>query len=63
MIVTARNEAPGIAATLAALAEAFPAAPIVLGDDGSRDGTATLGRLHGAEVVDGGRSRDRGIRR
>ena len=60
MIVTARNEAPGIAATLAALAEAFPAVPIVLGDDGSRDGTATLARGCGVEVVGDGRRRGKG---
>ncbi len=39
MIVAAYNEAERIAATLAALARAFPGAPLWVADDGSSDGT------------------------
>jgi glycosyltransferase involved in cell wall biosynthesis len=55
VIVTAHNEAGRIAATLAALAQAFPGAPVWLADDGSRDATPELGRSAGARVVRSGR--------
>ncbi len=51
MIVAAYNEAPRIEATLAALAAAFPGAPVWVADDGSTDATAQLARRAGARVV------------
>lgn len=51
MLVAAHNEADRLGATLAALARAFPGAPVWVADDGSRDGTAELARAAGAHVV------------
>lgn len=51
VIITARNEADRIGATLDAVGRAFPGAPVVVGDDGSVDGTATTGHARGAHVV------------
>jgi len=51
VIVAAYNEADRIAATLAALADAFPGAPVWVADDGSSDGTAALAEAAGARVV------------
>ena len=51
MIVTARDEADRIQATIAALREAFPAARLVLAESGSRDATAALAERAGVEVV------------
>jgi glycosyltransferase involved in cell wall biosynthesis len=51
VLVAAHNEAPRIAATLAALARAFPGAPIWVADDGSTDATAAIARTAGAQVV------------
>ena len=51
VIVTAYNEADRIEATLRALADGFPGAPVWVADDGSSDGTATLARAGGARVV------------
>jgi glycosyltransferase involved in cell wall biosynthesis len=51
IIVAAYDEAERIAETLAALAEAFPGAPLWLADDGSTDGTAEIARAAGARVV------------
>jgi glycosyltransferase involved in cell wall biosynthesis len=51
VIVTARNEADRLPATLAALAAAFPGARVLVADDGSTDGTAEVAAAHGAEVV------------
>jgi glycosyltransferase involved in cell wall biosynthesis len=51
VIVTARNEAERIGATLAALALAFPGATMVLADDGSADATPAIARAAGARVV------------
>ena len=42
VVVAAHNEADRIAATLAALARAFPGAPVWVADDGSRDATAEI---------------------
>jgi glycosyltransferase involved in cell wall biosynthesis len=51
VIVTARNEAEHIGATLGALALAFPGATLFLADDGSADATAAIARAAGARVV------------
>jgi glycosyltransferase involved in cell wall biosynthesis len=51
LIVTARNEADRIGTTLAALARAFPGAPVWLADDGSTDATPEIARDAGARVV------------
>jgi glycosyltransferase involved in cell wall biosynthesis len=50
-IVAAYNEADRIATTLAALADAFPGAPLWVADDGSTDGTAAIAEAAGATVV------------
>lgn len=59
-MVTARDEAPLLAGTLAGLAIAFPDARIVLADDGSRDATAAIARDRGVEVIGDGRRRGKG---
>jgi glycosyltransferase involved in cell wall biosynthesis len=51
VLVAAHNEADRLGATLAALARAFPGAPVWVADDGSRDGTAGVARAAGAQVV------------
>jgi glycosyltransferase involved in cell wall biosynthesis len=51
VIVAAHNEAERIAATIAALAEAFPGAPVWVADDGSSDATAAICEAAGASVV------------
>src|SRR5580693_6978532 len=51
VIVAAYNEADRIAATLQALALAFPGAPRWVADDGSTDGTAAIAEAVGATVV------------
>ena len=51
VIVTARDEAQRIEATLAGLASAFPGAPVWVADDGSSDATPRLARAAGAHVV------------
>jgi glycosyltransferase involved in cell wall biosynthesis len=50
-IVAAYNETDRIAATLAALAEAFPGARLWVADDGSSDGTGAIAEAAGATVV------------
>jgi glycosyltransferase involved in cell wall biosynthesis len=50
-IVAAHNEADRIAATLAALADAFPGAPVWVADDGSTDATVAIAEAAGATVV------------
>ena len=62
VIVTAYNEADRIAATLAALALAFPGAPVFLADDGSADTTSDIARCSRC-VRRAQRSRDRQGRR
>lgn len=51
MVVAAHEEADRIAATVAALREAFPGATIWVGDDASRDGTGERAMVAGAQVV------------
>jgi glycosyltransferase involved in cell wall biosynthesis len=51
VLITARNEADRLPATLAALAQAFPHARVLVADDGSQDGTAAVAEAGGAEVV------------
>jgi glycosyltransferase involved in cell wall biosynthesis len=51
VIVTARDEADRLSATLAALAGAFPGARTLVADDGSRDATAHVALQAGAELV------------
>jgi glycosyltransferase involved in cell wall biosynthesis len=51
LIVSAHNEADRIGATLAALALAFPGAPVFVADDGSSDATSDIARESGAHVV------------
>jgi len=51
IIVAAYNEADRIGATLAALTSAFPGARLLLADDGSSDGTASIAAERGAQVV------------
>src|SRR5262249_52449801 len=51
VILTAYNEADRLGATLAALALAFPGAPVWVADDGSTDATPRIAREAGARVV------------
>jgi glycosyltransferase involved in cell wall biosynthesis len=51
VIVTARNEAERIGATVAALASALPGAPVLLADDCSSDQTAGIAAAAGARVL------------
>ncbi|MEA2297921.1 MAG: hypothetical protein QOF77_857 [Solirubrobacteraceae bacterium] len=60
VILTARDEADRLGATLDALARTFPGAPVVVGDDGSRDATAAVAAARGAEVVSAGRRQGKG---
>jgi glycosyltransferase involved in cell wall biosynthesis len=60
VIVAARNEADRIAATIAALRGAFPAATIWVADDASTDGTAELALAAGAQVVSRGKPHGKG---
>src|SRR5215208_6799853 len=51
VIVTARNEADRLGATLRALRATFPGADLWVADDASEDGTATVAAQAGARVV------------
>ena len=51
VVVTAYNEADRLGETLAALADAFPGARVVVADDASGDATAEVARGAGVEVV------------
>jgi len=55
VIVTAFNESDRLGATLAALAVAFPGAPVWLADDGSTDATPEIALAAGARLVRSGR--------
>jgi glycosyltransferase involved in cell wall biosynthesis len=59
-IVAARNEADRIAATVAALRAAFPAAAVWVADDASTDGTAEAALVAGAQVVNRRRPHGKG---
>jgi glycosyltransferase involved in cell wall biosynthesis len=70
IVVAALDEAERIGATLAALALAFPGAPVWVADDGSSDATPELARAAGATVIrsahgaprpDGGAPRPDGV--
>jgi glycosyltransferase involved in cell wall biosynthesis len=60
VIVTAYNEADLIAATLDALTRAFPAAHVLLADDGSTDATVRVATERGAHAVSTGRMLGKG---
>lgn len=60
IILTARNEADRLGATLRALGEAFPGAPVWVADDGSVDGTSQIALAAGANVVRSERSLGKG---
>jgi glucosyl-3-phosphoglycerate synthase len=51
ILVAARDEEARIGATVTALRAQFPAADVVVADDGSRDGTAAAARAAGARVL------------
>ena len=51
VLIAARDEAGRIGATVRALRAAFPAAAVLVADDGSRDGTAAEAEAAGATVL------------
>ena len=51
VLVAARDEEGRIGRTIEALREQFPAAAIVIADDGSRDQTAAIAEAAGARVI------------
>jgi hypothetical protein len=51
ILVAARNEEQTIAATVAALKDQFPAAEVIVADDGSRDASAAEAERAGAHVI------------
>jgi hypothetical protein len=51
ILVAARDEEESIGATVAALRGAFPAAEVIVADDGSRDATALRAEAAGASVL------------
>lgn len=51
IVLPAKNEAEGLARTLPGLREMWPEAEIIVVDDGSTDGTATVGRSLGVRVL------------
>jgi glycosyltransferase involved in cell wall biosynthesis len=60
VLVAARNEADKIAATVAALEDAFPGAAVWVADDASEDGTGDIAMTAGASVVRRGRVHGKG---
>ena len=51
VLVAARDEEDRIGPAVGRLREAFPEAVVVVADDGSRDGTASIAERAGARVV------------
>jgi glycosyltransferase involved in cell wall biosynthesis len=51
VVLPAKNEAEGLARTLPALRELWPEAELIVVDDGSSDGTATIAAQQGARVL------------
>lgn len=51
VLIAARDEEPRIGATVERLRRLFPAAEVVVADDGSRDGTVAAAEAAGARVV------------
>ena len=60
VLVAARNESDKIAATVAALEDAFPGAAVWVADDASEDGTGEIAMTAGASVVRRGRVHGKG---
>src|SRR3954471_5301928 len=60
VIVTARDEADRLGATLRALRTTFPDAVLWVADDGSEDATADVARGEGARVVQAAKSLGKG---
>src|SRR3954469_4895139 len=60
VIVTARDEADRLGATLRALRTTFPDAVLWVADDGSEDATAEVARREGARVVQAAKSLGKG---
>lgn len=60
MIVTARNEADRLGATLRALRAAFPGAQLWVADDASEDATGQVAEAEGARVVRSGKRLGKG---
>ncbi len=60
ILVTARNEADRLPATLRALGDAFPGMPVWVADDGSHDATTQIAQAAGAMVVRSERSLGKG---
>jgi glycosyltransferase involved in cell wall biosynthesis len=59
-VVAAHNEEERLADTLAALRAAFPAATLIVADDGSTDGTPKIAGAAGAELVRSERRQGKG---
>ena len=51
IILPAKNEAAGLRATVAGVVAAYPAAEVIVVDDGSSDATAQIAREAGARVI------------
>lgn len=52
ILIAARDEEQSIGETVGALRHAFPGVPVLVADDGSRDGTAGVAAAAGAEVLE-----------
>ena len=51
IVIPARNEEVGLSQILPGLRQRYPDATIIVVDDGSTDGTASVSRENGAEVI------------
>ena len=51
IVLSAKNEAEGLRRVLPRLRELWPAAEVLVMDDGSTDDTAAVARAHGARVL------------